>query len=88
MSVIVSRISNATTTKSVKGLKMKKLLGVFLLICAFSGVASAYIINDKYFSLKKCEWGQMGYKWGYIGHYQAIDGESVKIFFGESYCEY
>jgi len=67
-----------------KGVIMKYILIVLLL---FSTVASSYQIGGAYARLVSCEWGQYGYKHGYIGTY-SVNGRIVTIFSGSTYCKY
>ena len=49
------------------GFQMKKLLFGFLVSIFLSLSVQAYTIGGAYASLKSCDWGQYGYKYGYIG---------------------
>lgn len=63
---------------------MKK---VFIFIVLVSQMY-AYMINGMYFTLESCVYGQMGYKFGYIGTYSSVSGERYQVFFSNKYCEY
>lgn len=65
---------------------MKKLY-LFLCLLAVVSFANAYTIGGAYASLIKCEWGNYGYEYGYIGTYN-VNGKIYSIFFGSKYCEY
>ena len=63
---------------------MKYILVSLLL---FSASVPAFTIGGAYASLISCEWGQYGYKHGYIGTY-SVNGRIVTIFSGSTYCKY
>ena len=64
---------------------MKKLLIAITLL--LSTQTQAYTIGGAYASLVSCDYGQWGYKYGYIGTYEA-NGQMYQVFFGSSYCRY
>jgi len=66
---------------------MKKLFLVLLTLLALSVSAQAYTIGGAYASLISCDWGQYGYKYGYIGTYK-VNGKIYQVFFGNNYCQY
>ena len=66
---------------------MKRYLLALSVFLTLTSPAVAYTIGGAYASLISCDWGQWGYKHGYIGTYKA-NGEIYRIFFGSSYCEY
>ncbi|TQR32379.1 hypothetical protein DMB92_04580 [Campylobacter sp. MIT 99-7217] len=67
---------------------MKKILFISSLVLIFIAQSKAYFINGKYFTLEKCEYGNLGYEYGNVGYYKSSDGERAKVFFGTSWCEY
>ena len=68
---------------------MKKLITSLILgVTLTSFNASSYTIGREYARLIRCEWGNYGYDYGYIGFYKTSRGEYYTIFFGNSYCEY
>ena len=66
---------------------MKKLYILIALALILSISAQAYMIGGAYATLISCEWGQYGYQYGNIGTYE-VNGETYRVFFGDSYCEY
>ena len=64
---------------------MKKILAVILF--SLSTQVSAYNIGGAYAQLVKCEWGQYGYQYGYIGTYN-VNGKYYQVFFGNSNCQH
>jgi hypothetical protein len=66
---------------------MKKLVFVLLVSIFLSLSAHAYTIGGAYASLVSCDWGQYGYKYGYIGTYN-VNGQIYQVFFGSNYCQY
>lgn len=70
---------------------MKKILFIILLVLSVCLSANAYMIGGAYATLEKCEWGQFGYQYGYIGTYKVGIGTSTQyyqIYFGQNYCQY
>ena len=65
---------------------MKKILTVFLVSLLLMGPVSAYQIGGAFASLVTCEYGQMGYQYGFIGTYN-LNGQYYTVFFGHNYCE-
>jgi len=69
------------------GFEMKKLFFSFLISIFLSLSAQAYTIGGAYASLESCDWGQYGYKYGYIGTYN-VNGQMYQVFFGSNYYQY
>lgn len=69
------------------GFQMKKLVFGLLVLIFLSLSAQAYTIGGAYASLVSCDWGQYGYKYGYIGTYK-VNGQMYQVFFGNNYCQY
>ena len=64
----------------------KIIIGMIIFIsCTLS--MYAYNIGGAYARLVKCDWGQYGYQYGYIGTYD-VNGKIYQIFFGSNYCQY
>ncbi len=67
---------------------MSKFKATLLLFCCgISFTANAYMIGGAYASLVSCNWGQIGYEYGYIGTYD-VNGKLIQVFFGSSYCQH
>lgn len=68
---------------------MKNILQTIGLSLALSVPAvapvQAHTIGGAYASLVSCEWGQLGYEYGYIGTYN-VNGKMIQQFFGNKYC--
>lgn len=68
----------------MKILKRTKVL-VFLSIVTWPTAVQAHTIGGAYAHLEKCEWGQYGYEYGWIGTYD-VNGQTIVQFFGSKYC--
>ena len=66
---------------------MKKLVFGLLTILMLSVTSQAYMIGGAYASLLSCDWGQYGFRHGYIGTYKA-NGKIYRVFFGDNYCQF
>jgi hypothetical protein len=66
---------------------MKKILIGIIILMSFVSSMNAYIIGGAYAQLLKCNWGQYGYEYGYIGTYD-VNGNIYQIYFGSNYCQY
>lgn len=68
---------------------MKHLILAALLLASpmLATNANAYMIGGMYARLLSCNYGQVGYQFGYTGTYDA-NGTIYQVYFGSNYCQY
>ncbi|RDU65150.1 hypothetical protein [Helicobacter sp. MIT 14-3879] len=66
---------------------MKKIIIAIASTMLYAVILNAFFLGNKSLTLLKCNYGQWGYEYGYIGIYEDSDNNIYKIFFGNNWCQ-